>query len=134
MTTSRPIFTRHWSQLETTGNPYRIAPLPEMLLPEGVTITRNLKLKGWHEKRHINVLYDKSYVIAWIRACFLKPMRGIPFNVASKLIGEAYRAEKAEQTRIQQQIEEYHGQPGIPEEIEVDLAIKHESLAVDEEF
>ena len=64
----------HWTQLR--GNPFMTKPTPLMLYKGEERIIRNARLKGQEEllKATRLVLFDKSYVIAFIQRVLLKPL------------------------------------------------------------
>jgi hypothetical protein len=64
----------HWTQLR--GNPYMTKPSPLMIYQGEERIIKNVRLKGQEElhKADRAVLFDKEYVVSYLRANLLKPL------------------------------------------------------------
>jgi len=83
-----------WHEVKASGFKFGHLLEPQMLSEQGLVKIRTIKLKGNYHKETIKVVYDRSYVVAWLAWYFFRAMAGVKFNELQKLFGEGFALAK----------------------------------------
>ena len=84
----------HWSKLQ--GNKYSKSLHPAMLLDTGCHATAKARLVGnsKYGSNYVVIVYDRLYVVHWLRIKVIKPLINLGITGIVKLVREAWKASK----------------------------------------